>query len=297
MGLDDILRSALEEEAERSGLPAGLFSIVSRRARVRRALTASLIGLAIVAIPVGAIAGVNAITRDASPGRLAPGSSSVSTSPAHAVVPEIVGMFEPGAVKALAAAGLAANVQYDPLAPQTGRVLESEPPGGASVAPGSSVKLRIALEPGWDVPSVDEEERWNAQTGSLPDLVEANPQAFVGLARNHQDEGVPVVVLNPGVDPDAWRERLDAAAEGHPYRTDVCPRSHQELGRITAEIASRAWSPNARSISFAVGIHPATCTVRIQSDQLTTDDIRALGERFGTAVSVDTSEGSHPVLL
>jgi hypothetical protein len=292
MGLEDILRSALEEEAERSDLPADLFSIVSRRARVRRALTASLIGLAIVAIPVGAVAGVNVITRGASPGRPAAGSPSVSSTPGPATVPETVGMFEPGAVKALAAAGLMANVQYDPLAPRTGRVLETQPRAGVEVAAGSAVRLRLALEPRLAIPGPGEE-----QQGHLGGVVEANQQAFVGLYRDHQDEGVPVVVLNPGVDADAWRERLDAAAEGHPYRTDVCSRSYEELDRIQTEIGLRAWSPNARSISFGVWIHPATCTVRVESDQLTADDIRALGERFGTAVSVDTSEGSHPVLL
>ena len=39
------------------------------------------------------------------------------------------------------------------------------------------------------------------------------------------------------------------------------------------------------------------CTVRIESDLLERAEIEALVERYGTAISFDTSEGSHPVLL
>jgi len=50
-------------------------------------------------------------------------------------------------------------------------------------------------------------------------------------------------------------------------------------------------------IGFIGSVDPATCTVRIESDQLTLADIRALIERFGTALSFDTTEGNHPERL
>jgi hypothetical protein len=106
-----------------------------------------------------------------------------------------------------------------------------------------------------------------------------------------------VVVFNPGTDEDAWRERLEAAAGDLPYRIESCTRSREELEQIQDELALRTWSPNARSISFGVFVDPATCTVRVESDQLTAEDIQALSDRFGTAVSLNTSEGASPRLL
>jgi hypothetical protein len=106
-----------------------------------------------------------------------------------------------------------------------------------------------------------------------------------------------VVVFNPGTDDDAWRERLDAAAGDLPYREESCARSREELEQIQDELARQTWSPNARSISFGVFVDPATCTVRVESDQLTPEDVQALSDRFGTAVSLNTTEGASPERL
>jgi hypothetical protein len=62
-------------------------------------------------------------------------------------------------------------------------------------------------------------------------------------------------------------------------------------------LTGRSWSPNAGSIAFGVHVDPATCTVRLDTDQLTPSDLRALSDRFGTAISLNTTEGAGGQLL
>jgi hypothetical protein len=129
---------------------------------------------------------------------------------------------------------------------------------------------------------------------SLGSLVGDNPAAFTGLYRNAR--GAAVVVFGPGVDRARWRDRLAAAARGHRYRTETCPHDHRALLAIQDEIATKDWTVNKR-LPFSVWADPSTCTVRVESDLLTPADVEALADRFGPAVSFDTSPGSHPVLL
>jgi hypothetical protein len=224
---------------------------------------------------------------------------ALSGPPAAVVVPNLVGLSEGEAVKMLAEVGLLAEIQYQREAPRTGQVLDSNPPSGSEVVAGSSVRLRVAYERPLPVPDASEEQFLNEQSGPLSRLAERNPQAFVGLYRDHSAGtwGTLVVVFNPGTDQDTWGERLDAAAGELPYRTETCTRSREELEHIQDELTLLNWSPNARSISFGVFVHPATCTVRVESDQLTPEDIQALSDRFGTAISLNTSEGVGPVRL
>jgi PASTA domain-containing protein len=222
-----------------------------------------------------------------------------SRPPASVVVPNVMGLPEGEAVKMLAEVGLLAEVRYQREAVRTGEVLDSDPPSGSEVVAGSNVRLRVAYERPLPVPDASEEQFLNEQLAPLGRLVERNRQAFVGLFRDHSAGtwGTLVVVFNPGTDEDAWRERLDAAAGDLRYRIESCTRSREELEQIQDELALRTWSPKARSIGFAAFVDPATCTVRVESDQLTAEDIQALSDRFGTAVSLNTSEGASPRLL
>jgi hypothetical protein len=290
--VEDAIRSALEREARNAPLPQDLLPTVLRRARRRRIFTASVVGIVVVGASVAGVAGVGAVMRDRVPREPATGSpmpaspptATPPTIPALVPVPDVVGMAERDAVKALAAAGIPAEIRHEAEAPPTGRVLRSDPPAGTGVAPGSFVRLYAAYEPPSPVPGPREEAEWNARIGPLSRLVQASREAFVGM---YLDEaGVPVVVFNPGVDPDAWQERLERAAGALAYRTEVCPRSREELERIQAELGRRAWSPNAASIAFATSVSPSTCSVWVESGELKQADLRALGERFGTAVTV-----------
>ncbi len=62
------------------------------------------------------------------------------------------------------------------------------------------------------------------------------------------------------------------------------------------EIATKDWSVS-KSPAFGVWVDPSSCTVRVESDLLTPGDVEALVHRFGTAISIDTTPGSHPELL
>jgi hypothetical protein len=225
-------------------------------------------------------------------------SASESSERSVAVL-ELVGMSEGEAVKALGASGLVANVRYAEDAPRTGKVLRSDPQARSEVPPSSVVVLSIAYEPRLPMPTPEQEQLPEAFSSILED----NPEVFFGSYRD--EEGVSVVVFNPGVDPADWEDRLTAAATGinYPeedsgYRTGTCSRDRTSLRTLQDEIVRtrKDWAHDP-GLAFAVWVQPETCTVRVESDLLTPGDIQALVDRHGTAISFDTSEGAAPVLL
>ena len=218
-------------------------------------------------------------------------SGAVSGSaPSAVTVPEVVDLSEGAAVKALARSGLVANVRFVQEARPTGKVLDSEPAAGSELAPKAEVVINVAPTPRRPIADAGKEQ----ELQPFNSLVEDNPDAFVGLYLDEQ--GVPHAVFGPGVDPAAWQGRLTAAAEGLPFRTGTCSRSHAELRALQDEIAAKRWTTN-KKLAFGVFVHPASCTVRVESDLLAPADIRALADRYGPKVSIDTTVGSHPILL
>jgi PASTA domain len=256
-----------------------------RRSKARGILVAGTLGL----VAVAAIAVVAVVQSGAAGGserhRQASGSRR-STVP----VPEVVGLSEANAVRALGAAGLVANVRYVKDAPRTGAVLRADPAAGNNVPARSVILLSIALGPRLPDPGPGHEEDLRA----LSTVVEDTPSAFVGLYRDGQ--GVPHVVFGPGVDLAPWAPRLRKAAGGIRYVTDRCARSRADLRAVQDAVAAKHWTSN-RSLPFGVAVDPVTCTVRVASDLLTSHEIKALVDRFGTAISIDTTKGSHPELL
>jgi hypothetical protein len=211
------------------------------------------------------------------------GSSSV-------IVPDVAGLPERLAARKLAVAGLTADVRYEADAPRTGVVLRSHPRAGSATRL-TIVRLDIALAPRQPTPTIGHEQDLHA----LGTLIDTHPGAFVGL---YLDEtALPHVVFGPGVDAAAWTERLGAAAGSLPYETDACNRGRQALHAIQDDIASNQDWTKSNHLAFGVGVDPGTCTARIESDLLTPREMRSLARRFGTAVSFDTTPGSHPVLL
>jgi hypothetical protein len=225
--------------------------------------------------------------------------SSGSAAEGLVSVPDVVGLSEGEAVKALGASGLVANVRYARDAPRTANVLHSDPDAGTNLPADSVVVLSVSLAPRLPLPGQEHE----GEMVTLGSLVEEHPRAFVGLYRD--EAAVPHVVFGPGVDPETWEARLTAAAKGitYPapgigYRTDTCSRDRASLRAIQYEIApagrsTKWWTENQR-LAFGVWVHPSTCTVRVESDLLAPADIQALIGRYGTAISFDTSEGSAP---
>lgn len=190
------------------------------------------------------------------------------------------------------------NVRYVDDVPRKGAVYRSLPAAGSDVPDHSVVLLHISLPPRLPPPGQEHE----GEIGALSRLVTRHPDVFVGLYRD--EAAVPHVVFGPGADPEEWADRLQEAAErisypveGVGYRTDTCSRTRASLRAIQGEITtSQDWSEN-KHLAFAIWVQPETCTVRVESDLLIPAEIEALVERYGTAISFDTSEGSHPELL
>jgi PASTA domain len=208
-----------------------------------------------------------------------------------AVVPNVIGLSEAEAVKALGAAGFIANVRLQKDAPRSGEVLSSAPTAGIEAAENAVVVLEVSLPPRRPLPEPEHEQNLHP----LSTLVENNADAFVGI---YIDEaGIPHAVFGPDADTASWTERLQAAAGNLAYRTDTCERERHSLRAIQDEItANRDWMENGH-LAFGVGVDPGSCTVRVESDLLAPAEIAALVARYSTAVSFDTTEGSHPILL
>jgi hypothetical protein len=183
-------------------------------------VTSSIVTVTAVASLLGGAAGLRAVGRitvsphpasssTAIPTSPQPGSGFTSTppppgSPATVVVPNLTGLSEGDAVKMLAEVGLLAEIRYQKEAPRTGLVLGTDPPSGSEVEAGSSVQVRIPYEPPLPVPDPAEEQQWNEHLAPVSQLIESNPQAFLGVYRDNLDPGgILVVVFNPGADEDA----------------------------------------------------------------------------------------------
>jgi hypothetical protein len=213
-------------------------------------------------------------------------------------IPDVVGLTEAEAVRAFDTAGLVANVRYDSDLRRTETVDRAVPAPGTEVDEHSVVRLYVALPPRLPLPAPEQE----TEIAPLSRLVDDHPNVFVGLYRD--GAAVPHVVFGPGADPAQWADRLQEAAsgityphEGVGYRADRCSRTHASLRAIEDEITTNQdWKEN-RNLAFGVWLQPESCTVRVESDLLERAEIEALVERYGTAISFDTSEGSHPVLL
>ena len=78
--------------------------------------------------------------------------------------------------------------------------------------------------------------------------------------------------------------------EGVGYRADTCSRTNASLVAIADEIITSR-GERRRLVSGAYA-DAETCTVRIDSNLLEPAQIEELVERYGTAISFDTSEGS-----
>ena len=258
-----------------------------------------LLLLAAIAFPVVAFVGCGEAAQKGAPGEAAQATTVRTGSAAStAAVPDLVGLAEGEAARALDAVGLVANVRYVADVPRRGAVYRTVPAAGSDVPDRSVVLLFVSLPPRLPSPGQEQE----MEMGPVAELITRRPDVFVGLYRD--GAAVPHVVFGPGGEPEEWADRLQQAArgisypvEGVGYRTDTCSRSHTSLRAVQDEItADQAWTENER-LAFGVWVHPETCTVRVESDLLAPAEIEALVARYGTAISFDTTPGSHPELL
>ena len=230
--------------------------------------------------------------------RATPAEGSPAERPnRHVTVPDVVGLTEGEAVRALDAAGLVADVRTDRDLPRTATVDRVAPASGTDVDDHSVVLLYIA-DPPHPPPVAPEQEE---EIGPLSRLVTDHPDVFVGLY--HDEAGVVHVVFGPGADPAQWADRLREAAsgitwpeEGVGYRADRCPRTLASLQAIEDDIWTtyQDWV-EARHLGFGAWVHAETCTVRVEA-HLRPAKIQEFVERYGTAISFDTSEGSQALL-
>jgi hypothetical protein len=85
--------------------------------------------------------------------------------------------------------------------------------------------------------------------------------------------------------------------EGVGYRADRCPRTLASLRAIEDDIWTtyQDWVETTH-LGFGALVHAETCTVRVEA-HLRPAKIEEFVDRYGTAISFDTSEGSAMRLL
>lgn len=236
-----------------------------------RALVAAI--AALVAVSTGGSAAV---------GQTTPAEEQPAPAPSSVAVPDVVGLSQGEAVKALGAAGFVANVRVDRSASRTGEVLRSVPEAGSELSASSIVVLSVA----WPTRPEMREPKEEQAVEALGNLIEANPGTFFGAYVD--DAGVYVAVFGPGADPAAWNGRLAAAANGTPFRTDACPRDWKSLTQAQNWIVENV---SEKGLGFSVWVDAETCTVRLNNGNLTPGQIRPVVERHGTALSIESGMG------
>ncbi len=274
MDLDRELVAYLEAATADLKLPSGIRPRVLRRARARRAVVAVLATVAVIGASISGIAAVRAIESWRS-------DRFIPSSPREIAVPNVVGLSEAEAEKVLTAAGLEAEFRYSSEGSPVGEVVRTLPENGETVSINSIINVIVATE------AFPEETGPDAGLIPQADLVGAHPEAFVGVYLD--DAQTPVVVFNPDVDQQSWQVRLDAAAKGGQYRTESCPYTLVELQLVKSDMMQGAWTD--RDISYGFGVDPATCSVRLMTEALTLAELKALKQRYGPLVTVDTIQG------
>lgn len=217
------------------------------------------------------------------------GPRSIPTSlPAFGdtTVPDVLGLPMEEGVDEIGYANLVARIAYDPNASPPGLVVSVVPASGERVPLTSIVDLVIAGDRG--KPYV--ETGVDAGFSPMGELVHLYPEIFVGF---DVLEDPPTFVFNPGVNKDDWKDELEWAARGRPYRTKSCPVSQLELRQVQAGVSLDKWWTN-RNISFGIFIAPANCRVWLSTDPLTATERATLREAYGDLVWIDESGGFVP---
>jgi len=275
--MDEQIRAALESETKNLQMPQGTLKRIRSKARLRRFLMAAaasglvtFTGVAISRLPVPTLAS------DAIPAASAPGNSG------ETIVPDVVGMIEGDALKALYVAGLEASVSYKITdgAP-VGTVLETIPASGIPSADGSVSVLVARLEPESIGPS-------HSNLAALARITESRPDVFVGVYRDSL--GDLHAVFNPGIDKTAWSAQLEAAVPiGVSLHLDQCSVTRGALLELLNFLGRRDWGAHAPQVRFAAEIEPATCGVVMTTRDLTSEDKDELTQRFGSMIAFDES--------
>lgn len=308
----DDTRAVLEALREQPSRPPLPMADVRRRARNhRRARRLAQAGVA-AAVAVGAVGAASLLQPGGEQLTPAP-AASVGTGPAapalgvpdpatgdvpvpaaessSVAVPDVVGLSEVAAAKALASAGLNPAVVYvAPAGSATdGTIRATDPPPGAAVTAGAVVEMEVAAVPDTEIDA----DRPGLR--AISDLVAGNHDAFVGMYLEADDSAV--LVLGRGARPADWRAHVDAALQldGAPVGVTfaTCDVTRAELDAVAAAIADRTWTTRDE-LPLVFRIDARACRVVIAAAELTEAEIGALSGRHGDLVAFDRSAAASP---
>lgn len=257
-----------------------VYTRVTRAVRWRRwVATASL--AAVIAIVIG-VATTWPATRSE---QILVDSGGSAISPAGGRrMPNVVDLGEGDALKLLARAGLEATVVYERRRDvSAGLVTKSLPPSGTRLS-GKRLVIFVASPP-QQAPDVDD-----GSLSALGRLIEREPAVFLGAYRKRS--GSLHVAFNPGVDMAAWFDDIEDAVGGEDYEVTSCVKSGVQLEGIQRELGNRGWDVDP-SAAFSAWVDPSSCSVKLQSDQLSDEDVWRLAQMFGRLVTIDTSGGAY----
>lgn len=122
-------------------------------------------------------------------------------------------------------------------------------------------------------------------------LIEDNPGGV--LSASTGTKGNRGRRLQPRSRPGRLGGSPDGGLGGHqlPHRARRLPDGQLLTGPEARGSAPRRDREDQHP-AFGVWVQPETCTVRVESDLLSQSEVRALVDRYGKAISFDTTEGS-----
>jgi hypothetical protein len=132
---------------------------------------------------------------------------------------------------------------------------------------------------------------WDMERGDrLNALVKAHPETFIGLfgSTDMGSGGTTFhVVFAPGADVEAWRDDVDAAADGAPWQPESCPITREHYDQLLAEVRDFRWPSGSTPVSPTY-VDASSCKVEVYLSKrtMTAADTAAARTRWGDEVVV-----------
>ena len=259
-------------------MPPAAKKVLLRKAGHRRLVSAISVGAVAILLPVVAL-NVSGSLEGREPAQAVQSNASPSTtSPiAELSMPSLDGEPTPEAVRIMQSLDVTPVIRYE-RGPQPGVVLATRPLAGEALR---SFAVLVVVS---DVTSGGPDTNGFVDVGRI---VEANHSAFVGVYLDAR--GTLRVVFDPEARLEDWADELEIAAQGRPLQYDRCPVPYSALNEVLIAVGRRDWASDAASVALEAEIDPATCSVRLTTQELRPSDLIQLSNLYGGLLVIDES--------
>lgn len=152
---------------------------------------------------------------------------------------------------------------------------------------GDATVARVANQAGTSEPCMEPEDRGSGEPGDVFEqigrFVQRHPKAVIG--DGYLDGCTFVVVFSADADRDQLEPEARQAVYGrHRLRFESCGRTPEQLDKVKGEVLATL------RVAAGVGIHSKSCSAQVMSGDISDDQVDALRQRHGDAVTFDRSK-------